>query len=254
MDDIHSCSYFCNRPECIKAQRDELRDRLPLDLEHEPADLAEAKEMLRRAKALTFTSLDGLHRAMKAAKQQAEPVAWLVYDGEGWNPGPAKMSEADVPLYTAPQQQAEPTYPSWYVKDLHYTLDKIALAIGLPERDADKMLERIAKLAQQQAEPVAWIDPRSLEWLRENMAHRVVQTQLRGVSGNGLVPLYASPQPRITAAQVEQLKLLADEYARAKVKLNRVMSPEAMGSYCSALDKSRAALHAALDALVAKEK
>lgn len=23
--DIHSCSYFCDRPECIKAQRDELR-------------------------------------------------------------------------------------------------------------------------------------------------------------------------------------------------------------------------------------
>lgn len=25
---IHSCSYFCDRPECVKAQRDELRDRL----------------------------------------------------------------------------------------------------------------------------------------------------------------------------------------------------------------------------------
>ena len=23
--DIHSCSYYCHRPECIKAQRDELR-------------------------------------------------------------------------------------------------------------------------------------------------------------------------------------------------------------------------------------
>lgn len=26
--DIHTCSYHCNRPECIKAQRDELRDSL----------------------------------------------------------------------------------------------------------------------------------------------------------------------------------------------------------------------------------
>lgn len=25
---IHSCSYYCDRPECIKAQRDELRDKL----------------------------------------------------------------------------------------------------------------------------------------------------------------------------------------------------------------------------------
>ena len=28
MRDIHSCSYHCDRPECIKAQRDELRERL----------------------------------------------------------------------------------------------------------------------------------------------------------------------------------------------------------------------------------
>ena len=24
----HSCSYYCERQECIKAQRDELRDRM----------------------------------------------------------------------------------------------------------------------------------------------------------------------------------------------------------------------------------
>lgn len=28
MTDVHSCSYYCDRPECIKAQRDELRERL----------------------------------------------------------------------------------------------------------------------------------------------------------------------------------------------------------------------------------
>ena len=28
MTDIHSCSYYCDRPECIKAQRDNLRERL----------------------------------------------------------------------------------------------------------------------------------------------------------------------------------------------------------------------------------
>lgn len=27
MSDIHSCSYYCERPACIKAQRDELRDK-----------------------------------------------------------------------------------------------------------------------------------------------------------------------------------------------------------------------------------
>jgi hypothetical protein len=28
MTDIHSCSYYCDRPNCIKAQRDELRDKV----------------------------------------------------------------------------------------------------------------------------------------------------------------------------------------------------------------------------------
>lgn len=43
MKDIHSCSYFCDRPECVKAQRDELRDKLavyekaaPLCEKHQP--------------------------------------------------------------------------------------------------------------------------------------------------------------------------------------------------------------------------
>jgi hypothetical protein len=27
-DNIHTCSYSCHRPACIKAQRDELRDKL----------------------------------------------------------------------------------------------------------------------------------------------------------------------------------------------------------------------------------
>jgi len=27
-EQVHTCSYYCDRPECLKAQRDELRDRL----------------------------------------------------------------------------------------------------------------------------------------------------------------------------------------------------------------------------------
>lgn len=30
MTDIHSCSYYCDRPECVKAQRDELREEVML--------------------------------------------------------------------------------------------------------------------------------------------------------------------------------------------------------------------------------
>jgi hypothetical protein len=41
---IHSCSYYCDRPECIKAQRDALRDRLaqPTDLQKANQELLEA--------------------------------------------------------------------------------------------------------------------------------------------------------------------------------------------------------------------
>jgi hypothetical protein len=28
MTDIHSCSYYCIRPACVLAQRDELRDKM----------------------------------------------------------------------------------------------------------------------------------------------------------------------------------------------------------------------------------
>ncbi len=48
-DGIHTCSYYCTRPACIKAQRDELRDKME-------------------------------------AQQKAEPVAWLMHapDGTKW--------------------------------------------------------------------------------------------------------------------------------------------------------------------------
>ena len=35
---LHSCSYYCHPPECIKAQRDYLRDRV-LELESALSDL-----------------------------------------------------------------------------------------------------------------------------------------------------------------------------------------------------------------------
>jgi len=44
MTEIHSCSYYCDRPECIKAQRDELRERLaqPTDSQKANQELLEA--------------------------------------------------------------------------------------------------------------------------------------------------------------------------------------------------------------------
>lgn len=33
---IHTCSYYCERPECIRRQRDELRDRMEAALAQQP--------------------------------------------------------------------------------------------------------------------------------------------------------------------------------------------------------------------------
>lgn len=55
MTEIHSCSYFCNRPECIKAQRDELRDRL-MRPEQEPVG-----EMFLIDEATVELALEALH-------------------------------------------------------------------------------------------------------------------------------------------------------------------------------------------------
>jgi hypothetical protein len=39
MTDIHSCSLYCDRPECIKAQRDKLRDKLAQPAPVQPMEL-----------------------------------------------------------------------------------------------------------------------------------------------------------------------------------------------------------------------
>jgi len=46
---IHTCSYYCERPECIKAQRDELRQKL------EQAEKQEQKTPLKVLNLTVFT-------------------------------------------------------------------------------------------------------------------------------------------------------------------------------------------------------
>jgi hypothetical protein len=60
MSDIHSCSYFCTRPACVLAQRDELRDRF-----------------LQRGRRVDKWLTDDLPQVDKeqAKPVQAEPVA-----------------------------------------------------------------------------------------------------------------------------------------------------------------------------------
>jgi hypothetical protein len=71
MTDIHSCSYFCDRPECIKAQRDELRERLA-----QPEQESFSPEAISATQAAWKMGYD----AAKAEPPEQEPVA-LVIDG-----------------------------------------------------------------------------------------------------------------------------------------------------------------------------
>lgn len=55
---IHTCSYSCERPACIKAQRDELAQRL-LELVAE-AVAAEREEILKLADSLGYVDVDAI--------------------------------------------------------------------------------------------------------------------------------------------------------------------------------------------------
>lgn len=81
MSDIHSCSYFCTRPACVLAQRDELRVKQQAEPVHE---LVSDKEYLRLFEAARAGSdrRSGLLRGIRAViaayesatPRQAEPV------------------------------------------------------------------------------------------------------------------------------------------------------------------------------------
>lgn len=79
--DIHSCSYFCHIPACIKAQRDELRQKLDaaldviLDLggEVRVPEMEEAKQRRKDSERLDWI-----------AQQSLEDLSFaLVVDGAG---------------------------------------------------------------------------------------------------------------------------------------------------------------------------
>ena len=82
MTDIHSCSYYCARPGCIKAQRDELRERLA---QPEPEPVA---------------WLDGPHLVVRLDMRNR-----LNYQGPWVDLGRAIPDKWTPFLYTAPPQR-----------------------------------------------------------------------------------------------------------------------------------------------------
>jgi len=50
MNDVHTCSYYCDRPACIKAQRDELRDKF--QVAQAQAEIDAKAQRIAKAQAL----------------------------------------------------------------------------------------------------------------------------------------------------------------------------------------------------------
>ena len=86
MDDIHSCSYYCDRPACIKAQRDKLRDEA-FDRKRDElkAKMCEVKkpiwvglteEEIREIDDTCCYSLSSFVRAVEAKLREKNAYGW----------------------------------------------------------------------------------------------------------------------------------------------------------------------------------
>jgi hypothetical protein len=84
MTDIHSCSYYCDRPKCVKAQRDELRDKLAQP-EQEPVkpslwEQYHAAQPLQGAMPWEQLYPQFENFISPAAQPEQEPVEWMWYE------------------------------------------------------------------------------------------------------------------------------------------------------------------------------
>ena len=102
MSEIHSCSYYCTRPACVLAQRDELRDRL--EQQAEPAAEPEHWVVTTKVGDIVGFRAPGLKKGDKVyprprPQQQAEPV---------WELGVAGRLSAEATTLASREGRSEP--------------------------------------------------------------------------------------------------------------------------------------------------
>ncbi len=95
---IHTCSYYCNRPECVRAQRDELRQKLEQAEEQEPvAWLVDGKIKVRldMAGKLYYSEFNvyGKDVVDEAIEQEREACAKVCDDADK-STHPADLADA----------------------------------------------------------------------------------------------------------------------------------------------------------------
>ena len=72
MIELHSCSYYCERPDCIKTQRDEMRDNRAYE---QGEEMYKAIRRECDAKLAKFEAENAA--AQKAALEDAERYRWF---------------------------------------------------------------------------------------------------------------------------------------------------------------------------------
>ena len=85
--DIHSCGYYCDRPLCIKAQRDELRDKFIATI---PTPMAEPEPFEY------WNAVEGWVKIEEVRQHFDTAGCGTIYKTSG---------EGRVPLYAAPQRE-----------------------------------------------------------------------------------------------------------------------------------------------------
>ena len=73
MIEIHSCSYFCERPDCVKTQRDEMRDNRA----YEQGD--EMYKAIRRECDAKLAKFEAENAALRGLLERAK---WMELYGE----------------------------------------------------------------------------------------------------------------------------------------------------------------------------
>lgn len=309
MADIHTCSYYCTRPECIKTQRDELRDRL----EAQPPRPVKGDPMLDAV-------LDTPNPQFDAWVKSLPPAYWARYDLSacriGFEAGAAPQQQSNIgnghddwarkhydeaqqqaepprlpnndevicpacchqfraipvnvqaELAALKKQQAEPQMPIMRVTvsngvAVHGTF----YAPGLPDGEHDLFCAPClpsgqwepSMFAEQQAEPVAFADEHVDTFLTQYNDVYCHQRKAGVGGGNAeraamrqvLILALGAYKPHITAEQVKQIKRLAS-LLETRVRAVYVLADddEDRESLNDDVAETRAALHAALDALV----
>jgi len=142
---LHTCNYYCEKPACIKAQRDEMRDAL-----FDQQTIADLQQKLAAS----------------------EPVAWAyIHGGQleemGWGLPPESVGNEATLLYAAPQQKLAASEPvAWYDLDQMTVYTPVKPTIpgtwtplyAAPPRTFDDGLEAAAKEAamREDAERYRW--------------------------------------------------------------------------------------------------